>query len=152
MQVLALDSSEQQLDGSERRATTPQSSSTITTRAFWLGEGPSFDSHPGSSQGAPHTSRKSLEIEDVVDEWLQSTRVIGADGRDSSKPVPVVFVALHACGSLTPDILKKIVQVRYSSERLWYVSCAVVVGCCYNLMRKSGKHSFAALLMRGNSE
>lgn len=141
MHILALDSSVDQLDGSERRATSSQKSSNITSRAFWLGDGPLFDQHPGN-QGAAHTSQEALQIESVIDDWLQTTGAYEAVGWDPSGFVPVAFVALHACGSLSPDFLKKIVQLQDAkeNERRWYVAGAVVVGCCYNLMQKSGAH------------
>ncbi|KAG2365152.1 methyltransferase domain-containing protein [Suillus spraguei] len=54
------------------------------------------------------------------------------------KPVPVVMVALHACGSLTPDVLRAFLSnYRRPSApglRIWTAQALVVVGCCYNLM------------------
>ncbi|CDO74570.1 hypothetical protein BN946_scf184771.g6 [Trametes cinnabarina] len=56
---------------------------------------------------------------------------------EQRNPVPVLFVALHACGSLTPDILRAFTaQHRASSATAsWTPRAAVVVGCCYNMMR-----------------
>ncbi|KAG1797859.1 methyltransferase domain-containing protein [Suillus plorans] len=54
------------------------------------------------------------------------------------KPVPVMMVALHACGSLTPDVLRVFLSnYRRPSApgiRIWTAQALVVVGCCYNLM------------------
>ena len=54
-----------------------------------------------------------------------------------SEPAPVIFVALHACGSLTPDILRAFISAS-RSRRTWYPAGLVVVGCCYNLMNPVG--------------
>ncbi|KAG1749349.1 methyltransferase domain-containing protein [Suillus lakei] len=54
------------------------------------------------------------------------------------KPVPVMMVALHACGSLTPDVLRAFLSNyrRPSAPAIctWTAQALVVVGCCYNLM------------------
>ncbi|KAG2065042.1 hypothetical protein BDR04DRAFT_193277 [Suillus decipiens] len=54
------------------------------------------------------------------------------------KPVPVVMVALHACGSLTPDVLRAFLsnyrRPSAPSLRIWTAQALVAVGCCYNLM------------------
>jgi hypothetical protein len=54
-----------------------------------------------------------------------------------SEPAPVIFVALHACGSLTPDILRAFISAS-RSRRTWYPAGLVAVGCCYNLMNPVG--------------
>jgi Methyltransferase domain len=71
---------------------------------------------------------KPASLLDAVDEWVVGT---GSDQR-----VPVLFVALHACGSLTPDTLRAVTAARKS--RPWYPCAAVIVGCCYNLMYPGG--------------
>ncbi|EGN98120.1 hypothetical protein SERLA73DRAFT_161035 [Serpula lacrymans var. lacrymans S7.3] len=54
------------------------------------------------------------------------------------KAIPVLLVALHACGSLTPDILRTFVSNHRgganSNPSTWKSQALVVVGCCYNLM------------------
>ncbi|KAG2123393.1 methyltransferase domain-containing protein [Suillus cothurnatus] len=54
------------------------------------------------------------------------------------KPVPVMMVALHACGSLTPDVLRAFLsnhgRPSAPGVRIWTAQALVVVGCCYNLM------------------
>lgn len=85
---------------------------------------------------------------DVVDNWIPP-------GEDDE----VVYVALHACGSLTPSILRAILQGMDSSTssegqydrkgnivRTWRMRGAVVVGCCYNLMDSSGE-SYRLMLL-----
>ncbi|KAH9933277.1 hypothetical protein B0H21DRAFT_760249 [Amylocystis lapponica] len=57
-------------------------------------------------------------------------------------PVPILFVALHACGSLTPNVLRTLISRLKSAEtahtadtaRSWTPRAAVIVGCCYNLL------------------
>lgn len=95
----------------------------------------------------------------TVDEWVQSDTTLSPNqpySRGTSEygsgatPVPVLFVGLHACGSLTPDILRAFFSV--SSARLeaeegparrpqrnWTPCGAVIVGCCYNLLDPGGK-------------
>ncbi|KAG1879228.1 methyltransferase domain-containing protein [Suillus subluteus] len=54
------------------------------------------------------------------------------------KPVPVMMVALHACGSLTPDVFRAFLSNHRRPSapgvRTWTAQALVVVGCCYNLM------------------
>ncbi|KAI0768972.1 methyltransferase domain-containing protein [Trametes elegans] len=62
-------------------------------------------------------------------------------------PAPVLFVALHACGSLTPDILRAFAAALKAeppshsppgpvlAEAAWTPAAAAVVGCCYNMLR-----------------
>ncbi|KAG6900390.1 hypothetical protein C0993_011378 [Termitomyces sp. T159_Od127] len=47
-------------------------------------------------------------------------------------PVPVLLVALHACGSLTPDLFRAVLSL--PENHSWYPAAVVAVGCCYNLM------------------
>ncbi|KAG6909258.1 hypothetical protein DXG01_001320 [Tephrocybe rancida] len=58
----------------------------------------------------------------TVDSWLPP-----APAR-----TPVLLVALHACGSLTPDILRAALSLPHHHH--WYPAAIVAVGCCYNLM------------------
>lgn len=95
----------------------------------------------------------SLTLESSIHEWLFSgkdqiascTSMIGdlpVDGAERrihrGKPVPVMMVALHACGSLTPDVLRAFLsnhrRPSAPSVRIWTAQALVVVGCCYNLM------------------
>ncbi|KAI0754664.1 methyltransferase domain-containing protein [Daedaleopsis nitida] len=59
------------------------------------------------------------------------------DAPATPSPTPVLFVALHACGSLTPDILRAFVAARKACALTapWTPQGAVVVGCCYNMLR-----------------
>jgi len=70
----------------------------------------------------------------VVDEWIHATR--SKDQPDNGCPIPVLFVALHACGSLTLDILRAYISSREGA--VWSGVGVVAVGCCYNLMNPGG--------------
>jgi hypothetical protein len=82
--------------------------------------------HPedGITRKTVHITPQSLL--NAIDDWIPS----------SSTPVPVLLVALHACGSLTPDILRAFLSVHKNPHNhpTWSPVAAVVVGCCYNLM------------------
>ncbi|KAF8195513.1 methyltransferase domain-containing protein [Pholiota molesta] len=78
----------------------------------------------------------------AVDEWIDEEgggKGTAAEENGARAPVPVLFVALHACGSLTPDVLRAFTAARQrtSPASAWYPAAAVVVGCCYNLMHPS---------------
>jgi len=70
----------------------------------------------------------------IVDEWLHETD----DSEQSNAPLPVLFVALHACGSLTVNILRSFIGCNTSKEATWSAVGVVAVGCCYNLMYPNG--------------
>ncbi|KAG0704789.1 methyltransferase domain-containing protein [Suillus ampliporus] len=91
-------------------------------------------------------------LESSIHDWLLSTEanqitgsVIGdslVDGTEphtpQEKPVPVMMVALHACGSLTPDVFRAFLSNHRRPSapdvRIWTAQALAVVGCCYNLM------------------
>lgn len=74
----------------------------------------------------------SSELLHELDDWLPV--------QEDRKPRPVLFVALHACGSLTPNILRAIVASTHNDleEHGWYPLGGVIVGCCYNLLDPQG--------------
>ncbi|KAL1719681.1 methyltransferase domain-containing protein [Schizophyllum commune] len=82
---------------------------------------------------------------ETVDEWITGMR------RSEDDPIPVFLVALHACGSLTPTILRTFVAARrrrYSWEGTiptWRPAGMVAVGCCYNLLQPEDFPMSAAL-------
>lgn len=107
-------------------------------------------SKPGS-RADPHIAELNRRIEhctvlitpesllQVVDDWISHEP---QDGLDRA-PIPVLFVALHACGSLTPDMLRSFLSRISDSRtmgRAWEPLSIVTVGCCYNLMFPGGKH------------
>ncbi|KAF9013365.1 methyltransferase domain-containing protein, partial [Cyathus striatus] len=65
----------------------------------------------------------------VISEWVSESIP------SEEEPAPVLLVALHACGSLTPDIFRAFFSaVKYDSDRRWMAFGVLAVGCCYNLM------------------
>ena len=80
----------------------------------------------------------------VTDRWMTKYEKPICDTRDPIQgPTPVLWVALHACGSLTLDILRafarRIRQEDQKTTRTWVPTSAVIVGCCYNMLRPEGK-------------
>ncbi|KAK2459662.1 hypothetical protein APHAL10511_008307 [Amanita phalloides] len=67
----------------------------------------------------------------AVDEWVSET----SEKIDESDPDPILFLALHACGSLTPDILRACISATRREKVTWRMAGVVVVGCCYNLLK-----------------
>ncbi|KAF9811114.1 hypothetical protein IEO21_06663 [Rhodonia placenta] len=77
-----------------------------------------------------------------VNEWFhRGYQFTTSEERESlyGKPTPALFVALHACGSLTPNILRAFLARLKSSDgnQKWSPQAAIVVGCCYNLLEAS---------------
>ncbi|KAI0823298.1 methyltransferase domain-containing protein [Trametes gibbosa] len=84
-------------------------------------------------------------LQTSTDAWIKSnqtthssTNVLGSLA--TRLPTPVLFVALHACGSLTPDILRAITAAHRRTSNTesppdWAPQAAVIVGCCYNMLR-----------------
>ncbi|KAJ7242871.1 methyltransferase domain-containing protein [Mycena haematopus] len=111
--LLALDSSEIQTQGAQRwQQRTGIIAGSITQKTIHI---------------TPTTLCES------INEWIGSisrSEEVGAD------PAPVLLVALHACGSLTPDILRTFFIQRNVSKdrRLWTPIGVIAVGCCYNLL------------------
>lgn len=83
-------------------------------------------------------------LNNAITSWLEES----TDTQDRSTHAnPVLLVALHACGSLTPSILKTFVSLSSrgssinalpSSSVRWEPRAAVIVGCCYNMMAAEG--------------
>ncbi|KAJ7043831.1 methyltransferase domain-containing protein [Mycena alexandri] len=107
--LLALDSSEVQTKGAQRREERTGIVGSITQKTIHI---------------TPTTLCESIE------EW------IGNISSQEADPAPVLLVALHACGSLTPDILRSFfIQRTASKDRpLWTPIAMIAVGCCYNLL------------------
>ncbi|GLB41959.1 putative methyltransferase domain containing protein [Lyophyllum shimeji] len=62
----------------------------------------------------------------AVDDWLPTT------APSSAQPPSVLLVALHACGTLTPDIFRAVLALPPTHS--WRPAAVIAVGCCYNLM------------------
>ncbi|PFH53864.1 hypothetical protein AMATHDRAFT_170291 [Amanita thiersii Skay4041] len=67
----------------------------------------------------------------AIDDWVSET----STNSDHGDPDPVLLIALHACGSLTPDILRACITSLHRHNQGWRTVGAVVVGCCYNLIK-----------------
>lgn len=120
MHVLALDSSDTQAKGAERQGLYHKPSNNQGSLTYRI------------ARIAPGTLLQS------VDEWIA-----GLSSPSSAGPHPpsIMFVALHACGSLATDILRTSVSAmhgRDGEKHAWSLKAAVVVGCCYNMMEGKG--------------
>ncbi|KAG6903286.1 hypothetical protein C0995_000181 [Termitomyces sp. Mi166 len=88
--------------------------------------------HGSASRSPPGITHRTIHLTpqtlvSAVDAWLD------ADDPDASPtPIPVLLVALHACGSLTPDLFRAVLSL--PNHHTWYPAAVVAVGCCYNLM------------------
>lgn len=118
MHVLALDSSDTQANGAERRRSYGKLSPNQGSLTYKI------------SKVTPSS------LLQLVDEWITDLSPTAG-----SHPPSVVFVALHACGSLTTDILRTSVSVMRGSDRekhSWSLKAAFIVGCCYNMIDGKG--------------
>lgn len=123
LHVLALDWSNIQSEGAKRREESKKKVSK--------GKAPDQPSRGGS------LTYKTLPINprslhEAIDEWISS--------EDGEKEVPILFVALHACGSLTLDIFRAFISALRgdSVNNRWRPAAALIVGCCYNLLSPQG--------------
>jgi Methyltransferase domain len=151
MDVLALDFSEVQTRGAERRGKNIQKklaksalkegvdspTSNVHREADTCIPTPDGDIPSFTTGSLTHqmTAITSQTLDSSVSRWISDTLT-------PSHATPVLFVALHACGTLTPDILRCFLANQKkthpspgrSSQSSWYAAALVVVGCCYNLM------------------
>ena len=115
------------------------------------------EGNAGDGDGGRAITHKTIHITPVtlissIDEWMSSeSETVGPDGQES-ETIPVLLVALHACGSLTPDILRAFLLCNRETssngttrKRKWIAAGAVVVGCCYNLLAPSGMLCYSSL-------
>ncbi|EPQ54716.1 hypothetical protein GLOTRDRAFT_116519 [Gloeophyllum trabeum ATCC 11539] len=123
LHVLAIDGDDRQTQGAERRAEKIAAKSRNAKTS---------SPHPSSSGSLTHkTIRINPDtLRSAVSEWTSEHE------HKHSEPVQVLVVALHACGSLTPDILRGVLASRGGEQR-WTPAAALVVGCCYNLMSEN---------------
>ncbi|KAF9454770.1 hypothetical protein P691DRAFT_754327 [Macrolepiota fuliginosa MF-IS2] len=117
--ILALDADEEQTLGAQR----------------WEGRllPPPSSENPPITHKTIHITPEGLYA--TVDEWISVTSAPSPNpgGMGGANHIPVLLVGLHACGSLTPDILRTFYQSGNEPEG-WKFAGVVVVGCCYNLM------------------
>ncbi len=150
MHVLALDWSEIQIQGAARKDALLKAS-RLSQRNNKSKSQPIAQLHPHDHGSGGSLTYVSAQIEEKsllssINAWMGGGEhsVASATSR-----TPVLFVALHACGSLTPDILRAFVTAwkdhTISSSASWTPQGAVVVGCCYNMMRSAGESSMDLL-------
>ena len=119
MHVLALDASDTQAKGAERQGSYNKSSSDQGSLTYQIG------------------NITPLTLLQSVDKWITELSPLAAESHTTS----VVFVALHACGGLTPNILRTSISAMHGNDRGkrdWSLKAAIVVGCCYNMMEGKG--------------
>ncbi|KAI0689247.1 methyltransferase domain-containing protein, partial [Cytidiella melzeri] len=123
LHVLALDWSTVQSNGASRREGSSKKVSKGKLAADSLRTG-------SLSYETLRINPQSLQR--AIDNWVARLEP-STQGKGN---VPVLLVALHACGSLTLDILRTfLTQVKDDSESgRWKPAAALVVGCCYNLL------------------
>lgn len=135
MNVLALDFSEAQTKGAERRTSNKKLKQPSSPNVGSNSSSPSISNQQEGSlvHETAHITPHTLRL--TVSKWISDCC------QTVESPIPVLFVALHACGSLTPDILRCFIE-NHSSPLVhsdshvprWYAAGMVVAGCCYNLM------------------
>lgn len=137
--VLALDGDEGQTEGATLRGKGFSHAERQRARTSKQDESVS-DDH--DERPTPVTHRTLFITSDsllhAVDEW-----VAGLELDPEHAPHSVLVTGLHACGSLTPAVLRCFVNlcIQARSEQAtsdgmkWTPGALVLVGCCYNLMR-----------------
>lgn len=93
---------------------------------------------PSISEDSPPITHKIIHITPgvlvkAINEWISEDLIYG-----EMEEIPVLLIGLHACGSLTPDVIRTFMQSD-GDRRCWKFTGAVVVGCCYNLMNPGGE-------------
>ncbi|KAG5648381.1 hypothetical protein DXG03_004955 [Asterophora parasitica] len=89
--------------------------------------------HRRGGQSVPRLTHRTIHLDaptlvQAIDEWIPTTTATTA-------PVPVILVALHACGTLTPDLFRAVFSLSPTTDGpSWYPAAVIAVGCCYNLM------------------
>ncbi|CAL1713441.1 unnamed protein product [Somion occarium] len=123
LHVLALDFSQVQSHGAARREQASKSSDNETQAGSLDYEMIAVDSN---------------SLISATEHWIQR-RVHGCCLNPC--PTPILWVALHACGSLTLDILRAFILRRRQNDQdvCWRPSAAVIVGCCYNMVRSEDR-------------
>lgn len=145
MEVLALESDQQQLDGARKRAFVREARRNRDEGGIGASAAPVA---PVTFRHAHISNTGSLKA--VVDDWVITTSpptsAAGPDGgaQEQARPAHVIFTGLHACGSLTPAVLRAFTDLANSNaDRAprgpWHPSALALVGCCYNLLQPFGE-------------
>ncbi|TFK86276.1 hypothetical protein K466DRAFT_524428, partial [Polyporus arcularius HHB13444] len=163
LHVLALDWSDVQTQGAARKDASAGKSSRKSRSKDQINAGDSETPSPGKRSSHRTAASGSLTYVTTridkesllasIEAWLGEAAPPGfqssaeLEPSQEAVPRPVLMVALHACGSLTPDILRAFFaaaarshrQTEVSADRqehvTWTPQGAVIVGCCYNMMR-----------------
>ncbi|KAK7676371.1 hypothetical protein QCA50_020675 [Cerrena zonata] len=139
LHVLALDFSEVQTHGAARR----EESNKRSTKQLKQTNGVQID---GQIPLATDLNLGTLDYEtitidadslvSVTNRWMTNKKTLSSTTPNQG-PTPILWVALHACGSLTLDILRAFAGRLQQKDRslTWIPVGAVIVGCCYNMLR-----------------
>ncbi|KAI6114276.1 methyltransferase domain-containing protein [Pisolithus sp. B1] len=142
LHVLALDNNENQTSGANNwkikdalRKAHEQRRNTQDDQTCPSQRTPSSHSNGSLTHRTVHIQPTALEA--VIEDWLLAD--VPDTITSSRDPTPIMFVALHACGSLTVDVLRTFLShhSKPGSGRRWEPHSLVVVGCCYNLISLS---------------
>ncbi|CAE6391222.1 unnamed protein product [Rhizoctonia solani] len=138
--VLALDGDKGQTEGATLRGKGLSHAERQRARNR---EGTLPDEENADPVAPPVTHRTLFITSDsllhAIDEWIERL-----DVDQGTTPCPVLITGLHACGSLTPAVLRCFIDLctRFGQEvankRRWAPVGLALVGCCYNLMHNSG--------------
>jgi len=149
LHVLALDSNSSQTDGAERRRVREERIS----RHAPVRNKPIL---PNGSVTHKTVLITSHNLESAISDWIANfiSNTHSESTQQDRGPVLVLFVALHACGTLTPDILRTFISQHKALHSLrgsphpepqkWLPASAAIVGCCYNLMSPDGDFPLSA--------
>ncbi|KAG8928550.1 hypothetical protein FRC01_005768 [Tulasnella sp. 417] len=148
--LLALDSSEDQAEGARKRQQELERwQKKVFGRRKALAK-------KGIPPGEPNTASPDLQAESQsakAGSVTQATVFVDKDAlptaigqwiKDQAPSVseaPVIIIGLHACGSLTPAVLRSFVSLYHTQNgeqslpRAWRCAGIALVGCCYNRIR-----------------
>lgn len=137
--VLAVDWSSVQEEGAARREKNAQRAKAKGKKTTDQDTSPAVDAAAGRLS-YKKTVITAESLVNIVDEWIIEARHDSVPVTDDHEnDTPVMLAALHACGSLTLDVLRAFVdQLRASQAKRssWRPAAGLVVGCCYNLLRQ----------------
>ncbi|KZS86949.1 hypothetical protein SISNIDRAFT_394024, partial [Sistotremastrum niveocremeum HHB9708] len=122
LHILALDTSDQQTTGAQKHQARFTSKSHPHI----------FSSNSGS------LTRRTVFV--TVETLHSSIRSWLHDLNTHDEKTPVLLIGLHACGPLTPTIMKTFLECSTPSpSRSWFAAGQLIIGCCYNLLQEAGK-------------
>ena len=125
LHVLALDWSHIQSEGAQRREKVKEKVSKSKSTEEPLQNG---------SLSYETLLINPRTLQQAINNWIAKFSTT----EQSNGKVPVLFIALHACGSLTLDIFRTFLSTLKDNSGDWEPVSALVVGCCYNLLVQEG--------------